>query len=203
MSKRLQILGIAGLLALVGGVAAEPTWAYPKPSIVPLRWQLELVPHDFSLHIDSDGEAYWYFTYTVSNRTNRDQRWAPQFDLVDDIGGIHPSGIDVPDRVTNELLELLGNPLLETQTQILGELLQGESNARDGLVIWPARNLQSTELSMYIQGLSGESVRVSNPATGDEKVLRKTLRRDYLTPGEPTARDHKPLELIGEEWIMR
>jgi hypothetical protein len=188
----------------VGGAVVDQSWSYPRPSSIVTRWQFEFEAHDFSLYTDpTEGKSFWYFTYTVTNKSGEDRRWAPQFDLFADDGQILSSGYGVPDRVTDDILELLGNPLLETQTGILGELLQGETNAKDGLVIWSAENLGVTEVTMFISGLSGESVRVKNPDTKEDTVLRKTLRRDYVVPGEPEAREGKPIELVQEEWIMR
>lgn len=194
---------IIGAACLAAALPQPDAYAYPRPSNIVTRWQLEFQAHEFRLFVDDDGSAYWYLSYTVANRTGRDQRWAPQFDLFTDDGRILPSGVDVPERVTAEILDLLGNPLLETQTQVIGDLLQGDTNARDGLAIWPAGSLEVTELTVFISGLSGESVRVRNIQTGKDVVLRKTLRRDYLVPGEPLARRSRPYELVGEEWIMR
>ena len=55
--------------------------AYPKPASVPYRWELDFEPGELRLWVDTAGEsaAYWYFNYKVTNRTGRDQVWAPSF----------------------------------------------------------------------------------------------------------------------------
>ena len=40
--------------------------------------------------------------------------------------------------------------------------------------------------------MSGETAKVYHPLSGQEMVLRKTLQRDYLVPGEAVARGSKP-----------
>jgi hypothetical protein len=58
-------------------------------------------------------------------------------------------------------------------------------------------------MSLFIAGISGETARVKNPINGEEVILRKTLKRDYVIPGDPMARGSEPLQLVAEEWIMR
>lgn len=179
-------------------------WAYPKPSPVPYRWELTFESGPLRLYVDPDeGGVYWYFTYTVTNRTGKDQLWAPKMVLFTDGGEILESGRDIPARVTEDLIDLLGNPFLEDQNAVLGDILQGRENAKEGLVIWPARHLKVTEMSLFIAGVSGETARVKNPITDTEVILRKTLKRDYLIPGDPLARGSEPVQLVAEEWIMR
>ena len=47
---------------------------------------------------------------------------------------------------------------------------------------------------------------VEHPVTGDEIILRKTLQRDYIVPGDWRATPSTPVELHHERdprWIMR
>lgn len=199
--QRLKVSAIASLAVMVFTCAV---WAHPKPAPVPYRWELNFDPGPLRLYVDSsEGKSYWYFTYTVTNRTTKDQLWAPKMVLYTDAGEIMESGRDVPTRVTEDILDLLGNELLEDQNTVLGEILQGRENAKEGLVIWPAKSLNITELSLFISGISGETARVKNPITGTEVTLRKTLQRNYLIPGDPRARGSEPLELVDETWVMR
>jgi hypothetical protein len=59
------------------------------------------------------------------------------------------------------------------------------------------------EVSMFIAGTSGETASVVNPVTGDRVLLRKTLQRDYLIPGEAAARGATPIDLVSQHWVMR
>ena len=197
----LQWSAIASLAVMV---CASAVWAHPKPAPVPYRWELNFEPGPLRLYVDStDGKSYWYFTYSVTNRTGKDQLWAPKMVLYTDAGEIMESGRDVPTSVTQDILDLLGNEFLEDQNTVLGEILQGRENAKEGLVVWPAKSLNITELSLFISGISGETARVKNPVNGTEVTLRKTLQREYLIPGDPQARGSEPIELVQEAWVMR
>lgn len=196
--RRFVALATLFLLATVAMAAG-----YPKPAAVPRSWELDFQPGELRLYFDTTGAAYWYFSYTVTNNTGGDRIWAPKFTLMTDTGDILDSGDGVSPYVTEQIMKLLGNDLLEQQNQIIGDLLQGEEHARDGLVIWPATNLNVNEMSLFIAGLSGETARVVNPATNETKVLRKTLQRDYLIPGSAAARGSDPVDLVKESWILR
>ena len=178
--------------------------AHPKPAPVPYRWELDFEAGDLRMYVDpSSRDAYWYFTYTVTNRTGKDQLWAPNMVVFTDTGDILQAGRDVPTQITEDLLKLLGNALMQDQNDIIGDILQGKENAKDGLVIWPARNTKVNELSLFIAGISGETARVKNPESGTEVILRKTLQRDYLIPGNAEARGNDPIDLVEQTWIMR
>lgn len=197
---RRRLLCAVALLQLATVAVAA---GYPKPAPVPRSWELDFDPGDLRLYLDSTGDAYWYFTYVVTNNTGADRIWAPQFTLLTDTGEILDSGDEVPTFVTDKIMDLLGNELLEQQNQIIGDLHQGEEHARDGLVIWPAEKLTVNELTLFISGISGETARVQNPTTNETKVLRKTLQRDYLIPGSAAGRGSDPVDLVSESWILR
>lgn len=199
LRRACPLLGVFVLLSIVATAGA-----YPTPSSFPVRWELEFQPGELRLYVDElENESYWYFTYTVINRTGRDQIWAPHFLLYSDAGEARSSGEDVPARITDEIYDLLGNELIQTQYDILGSLLQGREHAKEGLVIWPAERMEVTELSLFISGISGETARVENPLTGEQDLLRKTLQRNYLVPGDPIARGSEPAELVEQKWIFR
>ena len=202
MSSRLLACGLTALLTIA---ALAPTvLAPPTPAAVPFRWQLEFEPGDLRLYLDpEEGRVYWYFTYKVTNRTGHQQVWAPRFTIFTDAGEILPSGGDVPFRVTGDLIRLLGNELLEDQNKVIGDLLVGRENAKEGLAVWPADRLDVNEMSMFIAGISGETARVRNPMTDEQVVLRKSLQRQYLIRGTIHSRWLKPIELVEETWVMR
>jgi len=207
MTSRVHLVLAAACLATSATallIATPHAAAYPRPSAVPQRWALEFAPGELRLHVDdADGRAYWFFTFTVTNRTGQDQIFAPEFTLYADSGAILPSGRDVPTRVEQELLELLGNDLMETQNQIVGEIRQGPGNARDGLVVWPAESLEVNEMSLFIAGISGDTAAVIPPGGDRPVILRKTLQRDYLVPGNALARRRLAADLVAERWIFR
>ena len=201
VTRRTMRAAAAALAVLCAGVSAA---AYPKPAAMPQKWQLEFEPGPLRLYVDpAENLVFWYFTYEVTNRTGRDQVWAPSFTLYTDAGEILASGRGVPSRVAAELRDLLGNKFLENQNEIIGEIHHGREHAKEGLVIWPARNLAVNELSLFIAGTSGETARVVNPITGEHVTLYKTLHRYYLIPGEAMARGSKQIDLVDEQWVMR
>jgi hypothetical protein len=138
------------MAALAVLLAISSVLAYPRPNSVATRWELEFKPGDLRLYMDpgeGEVEAYWYFTYMVTNRTGRDQVWAPTFVLFTDEGEILPSGRGVPSRVAADIQELLANKFLEHQNEIIGEIYHGRDHAKEGLVVWPARTLDINEMS--------------------------------------------------------
>jgi hypothetical protein len=90
---------------------------------------------------------------------------------------------------------------------MVGMLLQGEENAKEGVVIWPVDGMQISEISVYAAGFSGEmrQVPIKDPKSGKPVVatLRKTLMLRYQSPGELVNMASKPIELIEKRWIMR
>ena len=176
-------LSMAGLMTGVlasSSEAAEPS----APSAQVDVWTLDFKPGPLSLYVDPiNDEHYHYFTYRVTNRTAQDRMFAPRAELFTDKGEILRSGDGVPAEVSRRLLGLLSQPLMENENQIIGDLRQGKENARDGIVIWKATDLDSNEMTIFFTGLSNAFERVQHPITRDDVVLRKTLRLDYVTPG--------------------
>ncbi|MEM8757338.1 MAG: hypothetical protein AAGF47_06110 [Planctomycetota bacterium] len=178
---------------------------------MPQRWQLDLDVGPLRLAvIDVEGigpQPYWYLTYRVTNNSGRDLQFAPVFDLTTESGEVIRAGVGVPRSVRENLLGLLDDPLLEDQISIIGVLLQGRENAKDGLVIWPAGELSGDEMAVYAGGFSGETQRVEfkDPETGEPVTLtfRKTYMIRYDTPGSLLGRGSRPVEVATERWIMR
>jgi len=196
---------VAAVAALAGFPASRPADAGPpQPSPFPVRWELDFDAGPLRLYLDpAEQTAWWYFTYQITNRTQRDRVWAPDLVLYTDAGEILDSGDAVPTRITEAIRGLLGDELLETQSEIIGDLLQGPEHARDGLAVWPAGDLAVNELTLFVGGISGETARVRHPRTGQQFILRKTLQRDYLVPGAADTRLNQPIELVEERWVMR
>ena len=168
------------------------------------QWQINFAPGELRLYIDPESaESYWYLTYKAVNRTGQDRWWAPKMELLDDHGRLQRSGKEIPVIVVKRIQALIGNPLIEDQYQILGEIHQGESNAKEGFVVWKAAPLDATELHVFIRGLSSEFKRVPDPKGGPEVVMHKTMKRDYRVPGEPQARASTPLICEQTQWILR
>ena len=75
--------------------------------------------------------------------------------------------------MTESILSLISDPLLETQDEIIGDLRQGAEYAKeegDGLAsIWipPVQNDRANEVSIFVAGLSGETAREFHPVSGE------------------------------------
>lgn len=209
-SSRARILPRA-LLTLAALACFLAAAFAPEPDPVPRRWEFDIKVGPLRLaSIDAPGvgnRPYFYLTYKVINTTGQDLLLAPAFDLATGDGDLSRAGRDVPTEVTRQVLDLLGNPFVQDQIGILGMLLQGEENAKEGVVIWPVPRNQLDGASVYANGFSGEtkSVEVPDPATGQVKkiALRKTMMVRYATPGELAGRGGTPFEVVEQRWIMR
>ena len=187
---------IATAMAMVVGITTAPAPASAPVSASSLDWQLDLAPGDLRLYVDPvDGRRYWYFTYTVTNQTERDLVFAPRIELFMDSGEVLRSGRGVPSRVIGQLKKLLGNPLLEDQNRIIGDLRVGKENARTGIAVWPAEDQDITEVTLFFQGLSSDRRVVKHPKTDQPVSLYRTLRREYVVAGDPEQRGSTPLVL--------
>lgn len=198
------------VMALVSLVLVSTSRAAPEPDPVPRRWQLNLKLGELRLaKVDVGGEisTYFFLTYRVTNTSGQDLLFAPSFEMATDEGEVLRSGRDVPTAVTRQILEMVNDPLVEDQLSILGMILQGEENAKDGVVIWPATDLDINEVSVYASGFSGETetVQLLDRATGQlvPFLHRKTLMARYRIPGELFRRGTEPFEVYEQRWIMR
>ncbi len=194
----------AGLTAL--GAAGSLGMA-PEPDPVPQRWELQVDVGELRLStIDVPNvgpRKYFSLTYRVTNNSGQDLLFAPAFELADGEGGVVRSGRDVPLTVTQQLLAQTQNVFIQDQISIIGELLQGSENARDGLVIWPANNLSPDEVVVYAAGFSGETATVVGTDGKTKFVLRKTLRLEYTPPGDLSGVAARGMSLADRKWIMR
>ena len=202
---------VAGL-AVVAGVAgaimnAPMAHAAPEPDAIPTKWQLDIEPGLLRLaSVDGPVEGnmfFYYLTFKVTNNTGADQLLAPKFEIATDEGEILRSDRGVAPVVTETLLARLRNPYLEDQIGIQGRILEGQENAREGLIVWPCNDLSPDEVTVYAEGFSGESKSVIAPDTGRVFVLRKTLMLRHAVPGNLNPRSDAPIERTDTRWVMR
>lgn len=184
--------------------------AAPEPEAVPRRWELTVEVGSLrlaSVNVPGVGQRpFLVLTYKVVNNSGQDVLLAPSFELSTGDGTLARSGRDVPQNVTAELTQLAQNPLIQDQIAIIGDILQGEQHAKDGIVIWPMTNLAPESITIYAAGFSGESRTITSPDGKDKFVLRKTLRLEYEAPGDlggPGGRASLPFELQNKGWILR
>ena len=130
--------------------------------------------------------------YEVTNETESDQRWVPSFTLITDQGEVLDAGSDVPRRIQISILEMLGDVLLEMQSEVSSALLKGEENASRGLVVWKAGREDVRALQVFVSGVSGDIAKVTHPLTGEEVVLHRDLQLSWIVPGRVVG-DLRPL----------
>lgn len=145
-------------------------------------------------------------TYKVTNFSGNDLLFAPDVSLMTDNITVLKSGRNVPMSVTNAVLDRLDNPLIESQIDIVSTVLQGPEHARDGVLIWPANQLDVDEVTVFFAGLSGEfeSYVVDRDGQNPRRyTLRKTLMLRYATPGDFSNQGARPFEVDEKRWVMR
>ena len=194
---------VAALVVTSGRVAA-----FPEPTIVPTSWQLEIkynYPSAIGVRLPGETHStyYWYFTYTVTNKTGADQNFVPEIVMLTDAGDLIRANRNIPPRVFTTIKKELDNPLLRSPTEVVGRLLQGADNAVDGIAIWPMPPHDVDRATIFFQGLSGETYQVPDPQTGETHLLRRTLMLEYQTPGSIEKQPRKPWLFRDERWIVR
>lgn len=203
-SRSLAVAGVVLTSVAAVGLA-------PEPNPVPQRWQFDVRVGDlrFTKTESPDGQirGYYFLTYRVVNNAREDLLLAPLFELTTEKGEVLRSGRDVPQGVTRKILDEIDNPLVQDQISILGTLLQGEENGREGVVIFSAPSLEAREFTIFASGFSGETAvyEVRDPKTGvvRKETLRKTLGLDYKIPGDMVDRVNEPIPLFEKRWVMR
>ena len=202
---------------------------YPKPSPYPKTWELKF-EHGTPKRVvvtppnTTVPRAYWYMTYTVTNKTNEDRAFLPVFEMVTKDGKIHRSQKDVPLQVFEHIKrqERAKYPFLEPYFKVAGTLRVGEDQAKDGVAIWPEPMSEMGNFSIYVSGMSGETVTMKmvngkpvkvkpeNQALElkgvDEKdviILRKTLQLNYVIYGDDVYPGLDQVNVQPEKWVMR
>ncbi len=167
---------------------------YPKATDRAERWQLRLDTGDLRFYRAADtGAGYWILVYEVTNETDKDHRWIPQFDLVTDKGEIIPDGNDVPRSVKLAVLAIFGDPLMQSQSDASGPLLQGEENAIRSVAIWKAGREDIREVQVFAGGVSGDTADIIHPISGEKTKLHRVLQFSWGINGEIDDIIMKPL----------
>lgn len=181
----LAVLAFAGASLPLGSALR----AAPEPAVVPNAWELT-AKFDAPQRIFVDGKPYWYVHYLVINNTNQDQLFTPEFELVSDTGQIVAGNKNIPGKVFTQIKALYGNLLL-SPLQVLGKILQGEDNAKEGVAMFGGIDADSREFTVYASGFSGETAEVTNPVTQKSVILHKAFQLVYEVPGQAIGIDPK------------
>ncbi len=202
--------------------AARADVPYPKPSPYPISWELDFT-HSLPKRIVVDTanapspRAFWYITYTVTNNTDKEQVYLPQFNLLADDAKVYRSDKNIAKPVFDLIKDREHNPYLEPFETITGEVRIGPAEARDGVAVWPEPMTKMGHFSIFVTGLSGESV-ILRMVNGDLQTvdnaddlkdktglifLRKTLQMNFFIRGGDEYPGETPVIEEGHEWIMR
>jgi hypothetical protein len=204
------VLG-AVVIAASAALVSRVTVAAPEPSRLPVSWELNFRygPMDrIFVTIDGKQVPYWYMRYTVINNSGKDILFAPSFEIVSDTGTAQEAfkeanGKDnIPGVVYEKIKELVNNPLLLSPVAVYGKLLQGEDNAKDSVIIFPALDPEGRDYQLFVMGLSGETAEVKNPVTGKPVILQKTLELDLKLPGQAIGVAPRT-QVTAVKWVMK
>lgn len=202
-SRLLALLALLAIFLLSAGLA-------PEPDPAPKRWELDVKIGPLRkavVELPTGPAVFYYLTYRVTNHSATDLLFAPSFDMGTDVGEVIRAGRDVPAQATRDILDRLRDPLIQDSISILGTILRGRENAKDGIAIWRAGHLNVNEIAIYAHGFSGETrvIETIDPVTGELRpvTLRKTYMVRYRTPGMQEGRGSEPFEPYESRWIMR
>lgn len=241
--KRLKtVLSGAALISLTLALAAAR--ATPEPSPTPEAWELKLEPSPpmrIQVGSGSSRTVYWYMLYKVSNQTGVDREFHLEVVRVNEIASevpadqaaahpaqaakitVDPAIVGVPAPVFKAIKELHAktHPFLVQPYDAISKLRQGDDNAITSVIVFKDLDPRVSRFTLYISGLSGETLSLPNPAydarldakskkTGDENdanpkyfFLRKTLAMPYTLPGDPNTRRSATPALGRMTWVMR
>ena len=164
--------------------------------------------------------------YSVTNLTRNietgrgaDQNFIPEFVLYTDTGETAVSNRRLPNGLFAAIKKRHSNPLLKDHTQIIGKLLYGKDNTKDGVAIWPDFDAKTGSLDVFVAGLSGETAELKLPrpvtvtetdANGIETtavkykiILHKSLQLGFSVKGETGSRKYAKAKSTGKKWVLR
>ncbi len=194
--------------------ADDAAGSYPKPSPFPVTWEFDFRHKPVKrIVVDVPGgapQAFWYMTYSVTNKTDQARTFLPVFEMLTEDGKVIRSDRNLPYKVFTEIKAREKNRFLEHFTQIGGEVRIGEDEARDGVAIWKEPSPEMGTFSIFLTGLSGEIARLKDAegkdlkgADGQSIILRKTLQMNYFVRGDEVYPGQDEVNTRPEAWVMR
>jgi hypothetical protein len=204
-----QFLALMVSAVLVTFAAASAFAKTPEPNIYPVSWQLEF-KHGSPKRLVVGTDAYWYLTYTVTNKSGDEQVFRPEFQMLNNEGKVLKSDHLIPSEVFDKIKGIEGNRLLQPLSKVAGPLRQGVDQAKDGVAIWPEVTPRMGSFKIFVGGLSGEYIILKDddgkPVIGPDNIpvmLRKTLEIDYQIYGDEFYPGRDDVHQLAEKWIMR
>jgi hypothetical protein len=211
MSNSLIFLALVACLALpVVSIRAE----HPKPSVYPISWELRF-EHGKAKRIVVDvpgtgKQAFWYMTYEVTNTTDTEQTFLPQFEMLTRDGRVIRSDKNISPAVIDAIRARERKQELQSALQIAGPLRAGEDQAKEGVAIWPEPDPRMGTFTIFVTGLSGEIAQLKDDngqpvkdKDGQPIILRKTLEATYQVPGDEVYPGEDAIIEKSTGWVMR
>jgi len=192
--------------------------AAPEPAVVPGPdvWTLDIRfehPEQITYRAGpyEQPERFWYIILTLTNNTAHDVDFYPRCELMTDTFEVIPSGQRVPPAVFEQIKRRYHTkyPLLELLEDAGSRILQGADNAKDVAIIWRDFDDKAKSITLFIGGLSNETVVFGHPVAMDAEgksvkvFLRKTLELRYELGGDPAFKSDAKLLFEENRWIMR
>ena len=150
------LLAAAALWLLAPTASASP---YPEPSVYPTSWELNFThsdPKRIVVEVPDSGvpKAFWYMTFNVVNKTDREQMFLPVFELLMRDGQVIRSDDKIPAHVFDAIKLRERIKYLQPFPKISGLLRIGDDEAKDGVAIWPETDRRMGDFSIFVQGLT-------------------------------------------------
>ena len=192
--------------------------AAPKPAIVPGAnlWTLDVEytnPQQIMIKVPGQRkpQRFWYIILTMTNKSGYDVPFYPRCDLMTDTLKLTQAYKDTGKIVFKKIKKRYKRkyPFLESLEYADNKILQGSDNTKDMVIIWPDFDPNAKKISLFISGLSNETVAIDHPTAKKENgqpqriFLRKTFQLDYAIAGDETLRSTSGLIFKKQDWIMR
>ncbi len=210
----MSAIAVAAMVSLAGECPA-----FPKPSLVPgpKDWTFNVVfdqPRQITLTVpgETQPKRFWYIILTLTQApTAGEAPFYPACDLVTDSLKVTQAGKGVTTAVFDQIKRLHQGqyPFLEWIEHCNTKVLPGQDNARDVAIIWQDFDPKAKSVSLFVSGLSNETVVIPHPVKVDaqgnpEKVLlRKTLALEYGIGGDAALRSVANLAFKEKNWVLR
>jgi hypothetical protein len=209
-------------LVLLLGLTVVPGVTAPEPNEAPMTWEFDIryeTPQPIMVQAPGEDRPrrFWYFLYTVTNRSGEDREFAPEIALYTNTGQVISAGQGVNPVVYQTVKQIINDPLLTDTLGITGKMLQGEDNARTAVAIFHDFDPKAASFTIFFGGLSGETamVRLPTPITLPDPLeegknietstvmLSKTLALTYNVGAEARERTKAEIRLVDKTWVMR
>jgi hypothetical protein len=147
-----------------------------------------------------------YMYYRIINHTGQPRKLVPQFSLVTDTQKryeetVLPQAVATIQNREDPTIPVLG--AVSIMGTIPASTRQGVDDAIYGVAVWEGVDPKADRFSIYVRGLS-DGYQLVKPPGGDKPVVRfKTLRIDFLRPGDERNISEREIQAMDPpyEWV--